>query len=81
MPGTPQKRRIYPRRILLHTWNKSGLGAELANAVHGSRDAKKHINHRISKESTSGRVAVGGKYNHKKTACKQLDSQLSAHFS
>ncbi len=68
-PGTPSKRRMNPRGIPLGTWNQSGLRAELANAVYGSRDIKNRINRRISKESVTGRVVTGGNYNHKKTAC------------
>lgn len=70
MPGTPQKRRLDPRGILLGTWKHSGLHADNANAVYGSRDIKNRINRRISKESPLGRVVTGGNYNHKKTACR-----------
>lgn len=73
MPGTPQKRRVDPRGLLLGTWKLSGLPADSANAVYGSRDKKNRINRRISKQSPSGAVVSGGNYNNKKTACKHQD--------
>ena len=73
MPGTPQKRRLDPRGLLLGTWKASGLQADEANAVYWSRDVKNRINRRISKESPLGRVVMGGNFNNKKTACKHAD--------
>ena len=73
MPEIPQKRHLDPRGLLLGTWKGSGLHADRANAVYGSRDVKNRINRRISKESPLGRVVVSGNYNHKKTACKHKD--------
>lgn len=43
-PATPSKRRFKPKGILLGTWKGSGLHADHANAVFGSRDFYDRIN-------------------------------------
>lgn len=59
--------------MLLGTWKLSGLHAVNSNVVYGSRDKLNRINRRISKESPTGNLTVGGNYNFKKTACRHED--------
>ena len=72
-PPSSHHRRMEPRGVYLGTWINSGLPAANSNAVYGSRDRKDRINRRISKEDNYGRVVIGGRYDHKRTACSHAD--------
>ena len=69
-PSSASRRRVTPKGAYLGTWNLSGLPRAASNAVYASRDVRGRINRRVSKETYTGTVVLGGNYDMKRTACK-----------
>ena len=77
---TPKKQRHVPARIFLGNWRHVRLPAHLANAVYRSRDARDHINQRVSKESSTRTTILGESYDGRATSCSHTNIDYLSQF-